>query len=338
MFFRAPNLLETCGKRPGTFFMPVDQTGVWGNIRIIDPRIGLWRLMVNETGSGTTPDNVDKEAHLRRGIGRDIAVDWVDVNVWRRQSVVAESYGKNRVFLAGDAVHQVSPTGALGMNTGIGDAVDLGWKLAAVLQGWGGPLLLASYDAERRPIGKRNVRMATQFHALQSGYGSGLDALTEASAAGDTLRRKLGETLVGGLGAEFRTMGLQIGYRYEESPICLPDDTPSTPDDPETYQPSARPGMRAPHIWLRDGRSTLDLFGRGFTLLCFGAAAEGKIFADAATARHLPLQIVALDEPDAQAVYQRALVLVRPDGHVAWRGDVPTSDPGAVLDRTRGAA
>jgi 2-polyprenyl-6-methoxyphenol hydroxylase-like FAD-dependent oxidoreductase len=338
MFFRAPNLLAICDKEPGTFFIAVDRSGVWANLRIIDPRIGLWRLMVNETGSETTPEGVDKESYLRRAIGRDVVVDWVDVNVWRRQSVVAERYGVGRVFLAGDAVHQVSPTGALGMNTGLGDAVDLGWKLAAVLQGWGGEHLLASYDAERRPIGQRNVRMATAFHALQSGYGSDVDALEESSDRGAAQRRRLGATLIARLGAEFRTMGLQIGYRYEDSPICVADGTLPSPDDPETYSPSARPGLRAPHVWLKNGRSILDLFGRSFTLLNFGQVAEdARAIASAAAGRRVPLTNVTLDDENARTLYERRLVLVRPDGHVAWRGDALPADPGAVLDRVRGA-
>jgi 2-polyprenyl-6-methoxyphenol hydroxylase-like FAD-dependent oxidoreductase len=338
MFFRAPNLLEVCGKSPGTFFIAVDRTGVWANLRIIDPRNALWRLMINETGPDTTAEGVDKHAYLRRAIGRDIAVEWVDVNVWRRQSVVAEHYGSDRVFLAGDAVHQVSPTGALGMNTGIGDAVDLGWKLAAVLQGWGGGRLLASYDAERRPIGRRNVRMATAFHALQSSYGDGMDAIDEDSTVGETARRRVGEALVAKLGAEFRTMGLQIGYRYEDSPICVPDGTRPTADDPEAYHPSARPGMRAPHIWLSEGRSILDLFGRGFTLLRLGdAAPDAKTIASAAATRRMPIEVTALDDPKVLALYERHLVLVRPDGHVAWRGDALPSDAGRILDRARGA-
>ena len=182
MFFRAPRLLEICGKEPGTFFVPVDRGGVWANLRIIDPRNALWRLMVNETRNDTTVESVDKHAYLRRALGRDLEVEWVDINVWRRQSVLAESYGGGRVFLAGDAVHQVSPTGALGMNTGLGDAVDLGWKLAAVINGWGGPHLLSSYDAERRPVGARAVGSATQFHASQTGWGEGLEALDAAKS------------------------------------------------------------------------------------------------------------------------------------------------------------
>jgi 2-polyprenyl-6-methoxyphenol hydroxylase-like FAD-dependent oxidoreductase len=335
MFFRAPGLLDICGKQPGTFFVPIDRGGVWANLRIIDPRNALWRLMVNETGSETTVENVDKEAYLRRALGRDIAVEWVDINVWRRQSVLAERYSERRVFLAGDAVHQVSPTGALGMNTGLGDAVDLGWKLAATIQGWGGRHLLASYDAERRPVGARAVGSATQFHALQSGWGDGLDALEEASAAGTALRQRIGETLVTRIGREFRTIGLQIGYRYEGSPICISDGTPPVPDDSETYRPSARPGMRAPHAWLPDGRSVLDLFGRSFTLLCFDDASTAAPFAEAARLRRLVLNIETIAAPAIKALYERPLVLVRPDGHVAWRGST-AEDAGTILDRARG--
>jgi 2-polyprenyl-6-methoxyphenol hydroxylase-like FAD-dependent oxidoreductase len=341
MFFRAPRLLEICGKEPGTFFVPVDRGGVWANLRIIDPANALWRLMVNETGSDTTVEGVDKAAYLRRALGRDLDVEWVDINIWRRQSVLAETYGDGRVFLAGDAVHQVSPTGALGMNTGLGDAIDLGWKLSAVIQGWGGPELLASYDRERRPAGARAVGSATQFHASQSGWGDGLETLDEASPAGEALRRRIGDILVNQVGREFRTMGLQLGYRYEDSPICIPDGTPPPPDDPETYRPSARPGGRAPHAWLAPkdsdgGRSTLDLFGRGFTLLCFGDAHDSDAWRDAAASRAMPLAIVQIDDRAIGNAYERKLVLVRPDGHVSWRGDASPREVGALLDRVSG--
>jgi 2-polyprenyl-6-methoxyphenol hydroxylase-like FAD-dependent oxidoreductase len=338
MFFRAPGLLDLCGKAPGTFFIPVDRGGVWANLRIIDPRAALWRLMVNETGAGVAAERVDKDAYLKRGLGRGLAVEWVDVNVWRRQSVVAASYGGPRVFLAGDAVHQVSPTGALGMNTGLADAVDLGWKLAATLQGWGGPRLLASYDAERRPVGQRAVARATSFHAAQTGWGGGLDRLAEESDAGDALRRRIGAQLVEEVGREFRTMGMQLGYRYNGSPICIEDETPEPADDPETYVPSARPGMRAPHLWLNDGRSILDLFGRSFTLLRLGPDAPDASGLQRLTAeRGMPLSIAAVDDEAALALYERRLVLVRPDGHVAWRGDELPDDAAAVFDRARGA-
>ena len=192
--------------------------------------------------------------------------------------MVAERYGKGRVFLAGDAVHQLSPTGALGMNTGIGDAVDLGWKLAAVVQGWGGPNLLASYDAERRPIGLRNVGMTAEFYLAHEHFDAGPRRRSRTTASrGRALRDRLGRELERDVGAMFRTIGLQIGYRYEGSPICVPDGTPPPPDDPEKFVPSARPGARAPHAALADGRSTLDLYGAGFVLVRFGTDAPDGV-------------------------------------------------------------
>ncbi len=335
LFFRAPDLLARCGREPGVFFLAIDRQGLWANIRVIDPADGLWRLMVLDSDGKQTPDSVDRAALLQRAVGRPIDVEWKGLSIWTRRSVVAERYGKGRVFLAGDAVHQLSPTGALGMNTGVADAVDLGWKLAAVLQGWGGANLLDTYDAERRPIGLRNVRMATEFYLAHSGFDDGLTEIEDDSEAGQILRRRLGEGLTKNVGRMFRTEGLQLGYRYVSSPICIGDDA-SPRDDAETYVPSAHPGSRAPHVWLSDGRSTLDLFGRGFALLKFGDMKTAGLV-EAAQVRGMPLTVVALDEPETAALYQQRLVLVRPDGHVAWRGDTLPADVGMLADRVRGA-
>ena len=337
LFFRAPDLLARCGREPGVFFLAIDRHGLWANIRVIDPANGLWRLMALETDGKQTADSVDRAALLQRAVGRPIDVEWKGVSIWMRRSVVAERYAHQRVFLAGDAVHQLSPTGALGMNTGIGDAVDLGWKLAAALAGWGGPQLLASYDSERRPIGLRNVGMATEFYLAHGEFTGGMAAIEDDSEAGRQLRHRLGQSLARDVGRMFRTAGLQLGYRYELSPICVADGTPPPPDDPERFVASARPGSRAPHAWLGDGRSTLDLFGRGFVLLRFGDA-DTAALEHAATARQVPLAVIAIDDAATAALYERRLVLVRPDGHVAWRGDVIPGNADVLIDRVRGAA
>lgn len=335
LYFRAPDLFARCGREPGVFFLNLDHGGLWANLRIIDPVNDLWRLLVVEIGGAQTADEIDREGLLARALGRPIEVEWKGLNIWSRRSVVAERYGQGRVFLAGDAVHQLSPTGALGMNTGIGDAVDLGWKLAGALQGWGGDKLLESYDAERRPIGLRNVRMATEFYLAHGEVGDDLVAVDEESKAGQLLRQQLGEDLAKNVGRMFRTAGLQLGYRYENSPICINGGAPP-PDDPENYVPSAHPGCRAPHVVLRDGRSIIDLFGRGFVLLRFREATAAAL-QDAAKARGVPLTLADIDEPEAAALYERRLVLVRPDGHVAWRGDTVPADAMALIDRVRGA-
>jgi 2-polyprenyl-6-methoxyphenol hydroxylase-like FAD-dependent oxidoreductase len=338
LYFRAPNLLDHCGRKPTTFFVTVDRDGAWSNVRIIDPANAMWRLMVLNAGAGLTPEAVDRERYLRRAIGRSVDVEWLGTNVWTRRSVVAERYSSGRIFLAGDAVHQLSPTGALGMNTGIADAVDIGWKLAAVLAGWGGGHLLSSYDAERRPIGTRNVAMTAEFYREHEKINDNIATIEEDSAQGARVRQSVGETLVRGVGRMFRTIGLQIGYRYEDSPICLRDGTPPYPDDPEDLIPSARPGSRAPHLWLRKGPSILDLYGRTFVLLRLGSdPPDVSAFELAAEERRVPLKTIPVVEPDAMRLYQSSLVLVRPDGHVAWRSNEMPPNPAAVIEIVRGA-
>ena len=337
LFFRAPDLLAQIPHAPGTFFIPVDSGGLWANLRVIDPDRGIWRLMVDQAGDDVTPQNADRAGFLRRALGRDLDVEWVDVNVWRRRSLVAERYGEGRVWLAGDAVHQLSPTGALGMNSGVADAVDLGWKLAAVLKGWGGARLIESYDAERRPVGARNVAMATSFYRHNETFSHWSPQLLEDCAVGAKARREFGAMLESTIGAEFRTLGLQIGYAYENSPICVADGTAPPPDDPGTYVPNARPGARAPHVWLANGKSMLDLFGRGFVLLRFAGAPDAAALAEAAAARGVPLAVAKIDSAEAAAIYERRLALVRPDGHVAWRADQMPRDAGALIDQVRGA-
>jgi 2-polyprenyl-6-methoxyphenol hydroxylase-like FAD-dependent oxidoreductase len=337
MFFRIPDLFGKLGIKPGTFYLAIDRNGLWANIRVIDPAEGLWRLMVLDSPEDLDPDQIDRNAYLRRALGRDIDVEWVGVSVWTRRGVVAERYSQGPVHLLGDAVHQLSPTGALGMNTGIADAMDLSWKLAAVIEGWGGDGLLASYDAERRPIGERNVRAATGYFQGHRDFERGVETIEDATADGDEIRKRLGEQLLRDIARMFRTIGVQLGYRYDPSPICVPDGTPPPADEPEIYVPTARSGSRAPHVWLDDGRSTLDLFGRGFVLLRLGPEAPDPAALVRAAARSkMPLQVATLREPEALRHYERRLILVRPDGHVAWRGDEIPADATALIDRVRG--
>jgi hypothetical protein len=259
---------------------------------------------------------------------------------WVRRELVADSYGTKRVFLAGDAVHLNSPTGAFGMNTGIQDAVDLGWKLAAAIDGWGAPGLLAAYEIERRPVAIRNVKEASNnlSRMLSARDRKPPAAAFEIGPDGDRARAEFGARYTEIMRHEWFTLGIHLGYRYEGSPVVVPDGTPEPPDDYSNYVQTARPGHRAPHVWLAPGRSTLDLFGRGFTLLRLGAAPpDCTALVAAAASRGLPLTVHDISDSEVAAQYERRLVLVRPDGHVAWRGDVPPDDPAAVIDTIRGA-
>jgi hypothetical protein len=223
------------------------------------------------------------------------------------------------------------------MNTGLGDAVDIAWKLAAAIEGWSGPALLESYEIERKPVACRIVREATE------NQGSVADRPTFALVRSPTLegeraRRVISETIVRERTKVFVSDGLVLGYRYDPSPVIVPDGTPAPAESVSQYTPNARPGSRAPHAWLEEGRSTLDLFGRGFALLAFGGAAGvASPIAAAARSRGVPLEIVAIDDPAIAKLYERRLVLVRPDGHVSWRSDVPPTDPLALVDQVRGA-
>jgi hypothetical protein len=257
---------------------------------------------------------------------------------WVRRELVAERYRNGRGFILGDAAHMMSPTGGFGMNTGVGDAVDLSWKLCAVLEGWGGEALLDSFEAERQPVGARNVAEASRNLRRMLSPGRN-PRLLDDTEEGARARERLGREFSEAMRHEWFTLGMHLGYRYESSPICWPDGTAAPADDPKTYVPLARPGSRAPHAWLSDGSSTLDLFGRSFVLLGLGAdAAVAAPLMQAADARRVPMRVVPLDAEKVLALYERRLVLVRPDGHVAWRDDQAPSDPFALVDRVRGAA
>jgi hypothetical protein len=260
---------------------------------------------------------------------------------WVRRELVADRYGTDRVFLAGDAAHLMSPTGGFGMNTGIGDAVDLGWKLEAVHAGWAGGNLLRSYDSERRPVGLRNVAEASRNLRRMLSTRERLPGpeIFSPGRENDAARREYGAWFAAIMRHEWFANGIMLGYRYDDSPLIWPDNTPAPPDVSHPYVQTARPGARAPHVYLADGRSTLDLFGRGFVLLRLGRdAPAGARIERAAAERGVPLSRVWLREPEALAAYQRRLVLVRPDGHVAWRADDEPVDARALIDTVRGAS
>ena len=242
--------------------------------------------------------------------------------------MVADKYQQGRVFLAGDAAHLNWPAGGFGMNTGVGDAVDIGWKLAAMLQGWGGANLLNSYTAERKPIAMINVNEAAEMRANFDNQTPFSPKIGEDSDEGRALRDKARAAIMRTRAKEFQhdSAGIELGYRYENSPICVADGTPAPELDHGLYVPSTWPGARAPHVWLKDGRSTLDLFGKGFVLLNFSGT-KTNTFTDSAKQVGLPLEVVNIDEPKVREIYERDLVLVRPDGHVAWRGNDSARKP-----------
>jgi len=339
ILFRSPELVRQHDKGEAERYLLVGPEGGWGNITVVDGR-DVWRMTVLGSPQKLDLARFDPRAAVIRGLGRDdIAFDILSVVPWRRSRLLAERWRAGRVFLAGDAVHTMSPTGGMGMNTGMQDAVDLGWKLAAVLRGWGGSRLLDAYELERRPVAVRNGLFSSRnFSAWK---GSAQDAaLMEASERGQRARREAGEAMRLATQAEWESLGLQIGYRYDASPLCVDDASPLPADDDSKYTPTARPGARAPHAWLADGRSTLDLFGRGYVLLRCGTPSRPDprlaCLAGAAAERNVPLTCFDVDGEAALSLYGRKLVLVRPDGHVAWRSDDPPHDAARLIDIVTG--
>ncbi len=336
VIFRCPNLVSLHDKGKAYRHIFVGTEGTWATIVAINGR-DQWRFSLIGSAEKKEVTTADIGAAIRRAAGFDFDFEILTVLPWVRRELVADHFGQGRVFIAGDAVHLMSPTGGFGMNTGIQDAVDLSWKLDASLAGWAGPGLLDSYETERRPVGLRNVAEASGNLGRMRSPGRNA-ALLDATEEGAALRAQLGREFSEAMTREWHTLGIHLGYRYDDSPICAPDGSPAPPLETMTYTQTARPGARAPHVWLKDGRSTLDLFGRGFVLLRIGRdAPSGDALAAAAMQRGVPLTQLALDEPELAGVYERRLVLVRPDGHVAWRDDRAPADPLHLIDRVRGA-
>ena len=332
----APGLNRHHDKGDAERYIFVGPEGVWGNLTVVDGK-DRWRLTIAGSEEKLDLKRFDMEDAVRRCLGSDdIPFEIKLVTPWRRRQMVSKRMRKGRVFLAGDAVHAMSPTGGFGMSTGASDSVDLGWKLEAALRGWAGPELLDTYELERHPVAVRNTAAAANNFKpwkIQLDYGHVL----EDSPIGVHDRMQIGAALKEAFRPEWETWGTTMGYRYTNSPICIPDGSPPMPDDSMVYQQTAQPGSRAPHAWLPDGRSTLDLFGRGFVLLAFGAKPQALERLSAAAAQvRLPLEIVCLDLADIATLYGRRLVLVRPDGHVAWRADALPADVRQLVDTVRG--
>ena len=299
---------------------------------------GLWYFIATKVDGSADPATIDAASLIRRSTGLDVDVEIVGADPWAARRLLAERYRQGRVFLAGDACHLHPPFGGFGMNMGIGDAVDLGWKLAAMLEGWGGRHLLDTYETERRPVHERAMDEAVANYATVANQLArpGLEA---EGPGGEATRREVGETILTTKIREMRQLGVVKGYTYAGSPIVVDDGTVAPPPSSMAYTPSAHPGCVAPHLWLQDGSSLYDHFGAGFSLLVMGDGIHDGIEALAATASRigLPLSVVRPNDPRLRVRYASPLALIRPDQHVAWRGEELPADPLALLNTVAGA-
>jgi 2-polyprenyl-6-methoxyphenol hydroxylase-like FAD-dependent oxidoreductase len=312
------------------------QSPVAGTI-ISQNDLDTWTIHV-PLSRGQDESQIDPKALLFELLGAEIECEIVVANVWRPRLALADAYGAGRVWLAGDSAHQVVPTGGYGMNTGVGDAVDLGWKLAALIDGWGGPELLPAYEVERRAVGVRNRRASARHMGIRMAIAFAYTPLVhEDSAAGETARAELGRKILDAGNLENEALGIEIGYRYDDSPIVCHENGAAPPYEMDRFTPSTWPGVRLPSFFLEDGSAVFDRLGKGFTLLRLDDVDTGPL-ERAADERGMPLEVVDLRDAQARSVYEKKLVLVRPDQHVAWRGDAAPADALAVIDRVRGAS
>lgn len=280
------------------------------------------------------------EADARRvfaeTVGADVPIQVLSMGTWiAGHSLVAQKFQQGRVFIAGDAAHLFTPTGGLGYNTAVEDAVNLGWKLAAVLRGQAPLALLESYEAERRPLAERNTTYARRF-ADSVGLFTARPELEEDSSRGEAERRTAAEHLNAHARLEFNIPGVTFGGRYDASPIVVSDGSAPPPDEPNRYIPTACPGGRPPHAWLDQGLSLYDRFGPDWTLLALGPEAPDTTrFEALAHARGLDLRVVRLPQAALRDLYEAPLVLIRPDQIVAWRGTSAAAAQ-SVLDQVTG--
>ena len=328
--FEAPELPSQLGSNNAMVFFLVNPI-IQEPLRAVDGK-GKYRLILKPREDGEIYDA--KEA-IAAAISIDTPFKIISNMPWRLTHRVAEHFRDGRVFFVGDSAHTLSPSGGFGMNTGIADAVDLGWKLAATIKGWGGSKLLDTYEIERRPIAVRNLEQANA-NLQRTQKRSIPPAIVSDSPEGHQIRQQMAQGMErSGVKREFDAPGIHFGFRYQ-SPIVIKDDTTSPNDDPFQWTQTSYPGFRAPHAWLEPGKSTLDLFGRGFVLISFKGEQGLETFEAASQQRGLPLKLKVIDNPEIAKLYEKAYVLVRPDGHVAWRGNILPNNPLSIIDQVRG--
>jgi 2-polyprenyl-6-methoxyphenol hydroxylase-like FAD-dependent oxidoreductase len=307
------------GPGRGRHYLVADQ---WATFLIMQDSKRYWTL------HAAVETDEEMKQRFEQTVGVPVRYEMLYCGEWRQNLLLADRYRAGRVFLAGDAVHLVIPAGGLGMNTGVGDAFDLSWKLAAKLEGWGGPELLDSYEIERRQVGEWNIgasRYATlgyrQWRSqwrpeVADDTATGRAARDNLAKVADIEQRKVNEMI-----------GAELGYRYVDSPII--DNIPGGPEHLfRDYRPTSWPGARLPHVWLEDGTPIQDrISNAGYTLLCLNGRHDTAALEKAFRARSAPFSVLHVESEPARAIFERDLILLRPDMHVVWRGNNPPDNP-----------
>lgn len=336
-YFRAPKLLSMMSE-PAWFFMTM-QPGRFAMTLAIDGR-ETWLVHNQLQAPDAEFESVDRDRALREILGVDGSFEYEIINKqdWVGRALVADAFRVGRAFLCGDSAHIWIPFGGYGMNAGIADAMNLSWLLAAHLGGWAPEGILDAYERERLPItaqvSQHALKQARAIIALLDAVPPGLAV---PGPAGERIRSEYGRQVQELNEPQFCAGGLNFGYYYEGSPIIARDSDRAPSYTMGDFTQSSVPGCRTPHVWLDDGRSLYDAMGMDYTLLRFDPALDVSPLTRAARTRGVPLDVLDVVSADEQRVYEHALVLSRPDRHVAWRADALPEDPLALIDLIRGA-
>ena len=330
---RAPEERPLCALGVHYWVIGAEYGGLMGRLDLG----GTWWAIIQ--GVDAEADSVDAAALVRSlvgsGVDGEIDVEVLATDPWSSRMLLVDRHRGERVFLVGDTAHLNPPWGGHGFNTCVGDAVNIGWKLAAVLQGWAPATLLDSYEPEHRPVAERTIAAAAGQEAfLAPSFAA--DELDADGPIGEAIRADVARA-VQAKDPEFHSLRLVLGYDYQNSPVVATEAI--SPPEPAvvTYTPSAHPGSRLPHAWLPDGRSLYDLLSEGLTVIRLTASADPNPLLDSASQQGIPLNLVDLSElPDVRSRYGADLLLVRPDQHVAWRGN-KIEDPKSLLATVTGS-
>lgn len=337
-YIRAPDLLGRFRHPPAwaTFALNPRRSG---NVYAID---GRERWLIHNYLRPNEPDfdAVDRDRSIRAILGVDDQFEYevISKEDWFGRRLIADRFRDRRVFLCGDAAHIWVPYAGYGMNAGIADAANLSWIVSAYLNGWANEPILDAYALERRPITEQVSRFAMDHAHAMAGQREAVPEDIEAPGeAGDRLRSTIGQQAYDLNVQQYCCAGLNFGYFYDRSPLIAYDRGEAPAYTMGDFTPSTAPGCRTPHLWLQDGRSLYDALGADYTLLRFDQAVDVAPLLNAARLRSVPLQVLDVAGPSRPDPYRHALVLSRPDRHVAWRGDALPADPLSLIDVIRGA-
>lgn len=326
-YIRAPGLKALLPGQPAWCYYSVNPRRC-GTVFAIDGQT-TWLVHNHLQPSEPEFDTVDRDQAIRHilGVGSDFEYEVISKEDWVGRRLVATRFRDRRVFIAGDAAHLWVPYAGYGMNAGIADALNLSWLMGAVLQGWGHEDMLNTYEAERQPITQQVSHFAMDHAAKMIRARSAVPENIEADDdAGRAARERMGREAYALNVQQFCCEGLNYGYYYDQSPIIAYDQEAPPAYSMGSFTASTVPGCRAPHFWLPDGRSLYDALGQGYTLLRLNPMVAVTALAQAAAASGMPLTVLDIAQPDLPQAYRHALVLVREDQHIAWRGDALPED------------